>query len=267
VTLGEDTPRDEAGENEPVTDVLTRECGLPDAVVRYADHPDGLVDLHLPGSHPRGLVVIVHGGFWRAEWDRRHTRPMAEALRTRGYVVATPEYRRTGATGGWPQTVQDVRDAVRQLPGLLTRLGIPAPAPVTLLGHSAGGHLGLWLASEEGLDVDRVVALAPVGDLLDAETRDLDDGAVRALLGGSSTVHPERYAAADPARRLAARAPTRPEVVVLHGVADRHVPMANSDWAETAEGVTLRRLDGVGHFELIDPEAPAWADVLTALEG
>jgi acetyl esterase/lipase len=254
-----------------VTDVLTRASGLPDAVVRYADHPDGIVDLHLPGPASRGLVVLVHGGFWRAEWDRTHTRPMAEALRAEGYVVATPEYRRTGATGeaagGWPQTLHDVRDAVAQLPGILDGLGIAAPGPLTLLGHSAGGHLALWLGCEEGLRVDRVVALAPVGDLLDAEARDLDEGAVRALLGGSSTEHPERYAAADPARRLAVPAPTRPEAVVLHGTADRHVPVANSDWAETADRVTLRRLEGVGHFEVIDPEGPVWGEVLGALRG
>jgi acetyl esterase/lipase len=270
VTLGEGTPGDEAGENGPVTDVLTRASGLPDAVVRYADHPDGLVDLHLPASHPRGIVVIIHGGFWRAEWDRRHTRPMAETLRAKGYVVATPEYRRTGAAGGaaggWPQTFQDVRDAVTVLPGLLDGLGIAAPRPFVLLGHSAGGHLVLWLASE-GVDVDRVVALAPVGDLLDAEVRDLDGGAVRDLLGGSSTRHPERYAAADPARRLAAPGANRPDVVVLHGTLDQHVPVANSDWAERAALVTSKRLDGVGHFELIDPEEPAWREVVAAVTG
>jgi acetyl esterase/lipase len=255
-----------------VTDVLSRASGLPDAVVRYADHPDGLVDLHLPGSPPRGLVVLVHGGFWRAEWDRRHTRPMAEALRAQGYVVATPEYRRTGAAGaaagGWPATPHDVGDAVAALPGLLAGLGVGLPDRTMLLGHSAGGHLVLWLASERlGLDVDVVVALAPVGDLLDAEARGLGGGAVSALLGGTSSEHPERYAAADPARRLTVPAPHQARVVVLHGTVDEHVPVANSDWAEAADGVTLRRLEGVDHFRLVDPDDPAWAEVLTALAG
>ncbi len=253
-----------------MTDVLTRASGLPDAVVRYADHPDGIVDLHLPSSAPRGLVVLVHGGFWRAEWDRTHTRPMAEALRAERYVVATPEYRRTGApgdrTGGWPATLHDVRDAVAALPGLLEGLGVATGGPTALLGHSAGGHLVLWLAAE-GAAVDRVVALAPVGDLLDAEARDLDAGAVRALLGGSSTAHPERYAAADPARRLSVPGPGRPGIVVLHGTADQQVPVANSDWAVAAAGVTLRRLEGVDHFRLVDPTDPAWAEVRAALRG
>ena len=72
---------------------------LPDATARYAGHQDAVVDLHLPaGSLPTGpdtpLVVLLHGGFWKQEWDRRHTRPMARALAERGLVVATPEYRR-----------------------------------------------------------------------------------------------------------------------------------------------------------------------------
>jgi acetyl esterase/lipase len=253
-----------------VTDVLSRATGLPDAVLRYADHPDGLVDVHLPSTHPRGLVVLVHGGFWRAAYDRRHTRPMAEALRAEGYVVATPEYRRTGGrgdgAGGWPRTAHDVREAVTALPTLLAGLGVTTPGTVAVLGHSAGGHLALWLASE-GLHVDRVVAVAPVGDLLDAEARDLGAGAVRALLGGASAEHPERYAAADPARRLAAPVPGRPAVVILHGTADEDVPVGNSEWARRADGVELRTLDGVGHFEVIDPEDRVWRQVLEALAG
>jgi acetyl esterase/lipase len=253
-----------------MADVLRRAAALPDAVVRYADHPDGVVDLHLPEVRARGLVVLVHGGFWRAEWDRRHTRPMAEALRAEGYVVATPEYRRTGAVGeaagGWPRTFEDLRSAVDGLAGLVARVGVPDLGPPRVIGHSAGGHLALWLASE-GLRLDRVVALAPVGDLVDADARGLDDGAVRALLGGSAAEVPDRYSAADPATRLATAGPAHPPLVVLHGTADLVVPVTNSHWARRVPGVELRRLEGVGHFELIDPLDPIWPEVLAALAG
>ena len=75
---------------------------LPDATVRYADHDDAVIDLHLPDDPPDRLVVLIHGGFWKAEWDRRPTRPFARALADAGCLVATPEYRRVGIGGGWP---------------------------------------------------------------------------------------------------------------------------------------------------------------------
>jgi acetyl esterase/lipase len=238
---------------------------LPDAVVRYAPHDDGVIDLHLPAGTPLGTEVLVHGGFWRSEYDRRQTRPVADALRAHGWLVASPEYRRTGAGGGWPQTLTDVRDAVAALPGLLEGLGLPYATPLALVGHSAGGHLVLWLAAE-GVPAARVVALAPVGDLRDAYDRDLDGGAVRALLGGAPEEVPERYAAADPAARLTEPSPLRGRIVVVHGTADRHVPVANSDWARAVAGVEVRLLDGVDHFAVMDPGSAAWPEVLAALD-
>ncbi len=224
-------------------------------MVRYADHPDGIIDLHLPPAGTGPLLILLHGGFWRAEWDRTHTRPLADAFRREGYVVATPEYRRTGAGGGWPATFDDVGRAVGELPVLLDDLGIEVTT-TTVVGHSAGGHLALWLANE-GLPLDRVVALAPVGDLVDAFERDLDDGAVRALLG-------EPFAAADPAQRLLRR-PDCP-VVVLHGKDDVQVPVENSiGWAASNLYVDLHVLHGVDHFDLIDPESTVWSEVLRAV--
>jgi acetyl esterase/lipase len=245
-----------------VTPPLERTDPLPDAVVRYADHPDGLLDLHLPTGPPVATVVLVHGGFWRQEWDRTHTRPVADALRREGFLVATPEYRRTGGDGGWPATCEDVRLAVERLPELLSGLGVPVAASTYVVGHSAGGHLALWLASEK-LGLDRVVALAPVGDLRDGFARDLDGGAVRDLIGGSPEEFPHRYAAADPATRL--RVDPGVPVAVLQGTADRQVPAANAAWARDLPHVDLRLLEGVDHFELMTPGSPAWPEVLAAV--
>jgi alpha-beta hydrolase superfamily lysophospholipase len=193
---------------------------------------------------------------------------VADALRQEGFLVATPEYRRTGATGdragGWPATCEDVRLAVERLPELLAGLGIAVPASTYALGHSAGGHLVLWLASEK-LGLDRVVALAPVGDLRDAFERDLDGGAVRDLIGGSPDELPHRYAAADPSTRL--RVDPGMPIVVLHGTADRQVPLENSAWADALPHVERRVLDDVDHFDLMTPGSPAWPAVLAAVAG
>lgn len=244
--------------------VSTLPLPLPDAVVRYAAHGEGLVDVHLPpgSTTPAPLVVLLHGGFWKQAYDRRHTRGAAAALAEEGFVVATPEYRRVGGGGGWPTTVEDVEAAVAAVPDLLKGLGI-ATTGLTVAGHSAGGHLALWLAGED-LGIDRVVGLAPVGDLRAAARARLGDGATQALLGGEPDEQPERYDAADPATRFAQR-PTC-EVLVVHGAEDELVPLANSEGLVAAHPfVDLRVVEEADHFDVIDPRSAAWPAVLAAL--
>src|ERR1700712_1106717 len=112
----------------------------PDATFRYDERADAVIDVHLPGSDPQGLLFLVHGGFWKQEWDRTHTRSMARALADDGWVVATPEYRRVRGGGGWPTTGEDVRLAFDALPEILRELGVESSRTV-VTGHSAGGHL------------------------------------------------------------------------------------------------------------------------------
>lgn len=264
-------------------DVLQRDAEGPDATLRYADHPDGIVEVFLPASlgtpaTPHPLAIAVHGGFWRQEFDRVHLRPLAGALTRAGWVVALPEYRRTGpgGGGGWPATGDDVATALRVVPG---ELGAVAPgwtdpaAPAVVLGHSAGGHLALWAGLRQSADhVARVVALAPVTDLRRAAEDRLDDGAAQLLLGGEPHEVPEAYDAADPFSGLAVHGTAgsrHPAVTIIHGSADLQVPAAMSRAAATRHPrVHHVELDGVEHFALIDPLSEAFtAAVLPALGG
>ena len=144
-------------------DVLTRAARHPDLVVRYGDGPDQVADVYLPaGATHRNwtgerapLAIFLHGGFWRAEYGREHTGPLAEALADAGFVVCAPEYRRSGQPGGgWPGTFDDVATAADRLPRLVAKathgLVDPDPAWTILAGHSAGGHLALWAAAGTG---------------------------------------------------------------------------------------------------------------------
>lgn len=256
-------------------DVFSRPAEGPDAVLRYAPHADGLIDVFLPPalgrpSTPRPLLVLVHGGFWRQEWDRTHLRPLANAFAQRGLVVAVPEYRRTGGAGGWPMTGDDVRLAVEASPGLVDGVApgwIDPSAPIVVAGHSAGGHLALWAGLRAGPEkVSRVVALAPVADVAHAARADLDDGAAQALLGGGPDELSAAYADADP---FGAAIPSDTDVVVIHGTEDRQVPVEMSRQLVAAHpSVTYAELAGVDHFALIDPLSDAFADVvLPAVEG
>lgn len=258
--------------------VLSRPAPGPDLIIPYGEHADHIADVRLPSAtpHARGvprarrvMVLFFHGGFWRQEYDRTHTGPLAADLASRGYVVITPEYRRTGGAGGWPATLDDVALAVRRLPGLVReRLGHANSdgAPLLLAGHSAGGHLALWAAAELADRVDAVVALAPVADLWTAYDLDLDGGAVRDLLGGGPSEVPERYAAADPMARLPIRVP----INLVHGRRDAQVPWEFSARfaAAAAEAGDFVRIDNpdCDHFAVIDPASAAWPVVVAAID-
>jgi len=248
--------------------ILSRPAPPPDLTVVYGDHPDHVADIRRAPGPSKGLVVFFHGGFWRHAYDRSHVGPLATALAADGFMVATPEYRRTGAKGGgWPGTFDDVAAAVRRVPPLVADALGPQPR-VILAGHSAGGHLALWAAAglvRDGFPLAGVVGLAPVADLREAYRLDLDGGAVAALLGGAPGEYPDRYDVADPASLL----PIRARQVLCHGSRDVQVPVEISiRYAAAArnagDDVVLRQWADVDHFDLIDPESLAWPDVLAA---
>jgi acetyl esterase/lipase len=245
-----------------VTDnVLTRPAPPPDVVLRYGDDPEHVIDLRLPAGVAGKLVIFLHGGFWRAAFDRSHTGPLAADLASRGYAVACVEYRRAGQPGGgWPGTLDDVERALAALPALVRPHCDPAGA--ILAGHSAGGHLALLNARTPGLA--GVVALAPVADLSAAYHAGIGAGAVANLLGGGPDDVPDRYDRADPARQ--GPLPVRTEIV--HGDLDDKVPLEIAvRYADAVAGsrCRLRVLHGEDHFGVIDPLSTAWPHVLEAL--
>ena len=230
---------------------------------------------------PAPLVIFLHGGFWRAAYDRAHVAPLAAALAGEGYAVCTPEFRRVGQPGGgWPGTLDDIAAAVDVLPELVEAAAGPghvASGPFVLGGHSAGGHLALWAAARHRLPPSTrwhtpapgpfrgVVGLAAVSDLVACHAQRLGGGAADALIGGGPGRYPDRYALADPARLVPLGIPVR----LVHGSRDRQVPCQMSrDYAAAAaaagDDVVLDDLTGCGHFEPIDPLSAAWSAVLAA---
>jgi acetyl esterase/lipase len=220
------------------------------------------------------LVILVHGGFWRAAFDRRHVRPLCNSLASHGYTVAAIEYRRVGqAGGGWPGTFDDVALAFDTVPSLVAEAGVPV-GQVILAGHSAGGHLVLWGAVRHRLaadapwrlaeppDIAGVCALAAVSDLADAYRQGLGDSAARDLMGGGPDTFPERYAVADPAGLATPDVP----VTLVHGVLDQRVPVEQSR-RYVERGVRYVEIPGAEHFAVIDPLSAAWPWVRDAFAG
>jgi acetyl esterase/lipase len=208
-------------------------------------------------------LALVHGEFWRAHIDRQHLDALAQALADDGYHVANVEYARTGMPGGgWPGTGADLLAALAAI-----RNNPDLPGEVVLVGHSAGGQLGLWAASkEEVTGLSGVVALGPVCDLAQADTLGLGEGATVAFLGASRESAPARWRDADPSRHRL----RTPSVLIVGGRDDRVPPsLAHSYLASRGEGearAQLVELPGCDHFDLIDPRHPtAYASLLTAI--
>jgi pimeloyl-ACP methyl ester carboxylesterase len=168
--------------------------------------------------------------------------------------VATPEYSRVGGGGGWPTTGTDLEDAVGALPGLLAGLGLTFDR-VVMTGHSAGGHLALWLLSRPlAITFDVVVGIAPVCDLERAAALHLGSDAVARLLDGSPVT------GADPMTLLVE--PPSAEVVLVHGTDDEPVPVELSrGFAAAHPWARLVELPGTGHFEFLDPGTAAFRTV------
>ena len=100
-----------------------------------------------PRGASRGVVVVIHGGFWKAEYDASLGEPLAADLTAAGWTTLNVEYRRVGDGGGFPATFDDVHAAIEALAG--TDVDTPT---VVALGHSAGGHLATWAAARGRFD-------------------------------------------------------------------------------------------------------------------
>jgi acetyl esterase/lipase len=250
-----------------------------DARMAYGDGLYQFGDLRLPaGPGPHPVAVVVHGGFWRAKYDLEHVGHLCADLARRGLATWSLEYRRVGhAGGGWPGTLEDVARGADFLRTLAGRYPLDLTR-VVALGHSAGGHLALWLAargripsgeplaSPHPLALRGVVALAGVVDLERAHALRLGDGIVETFLGGPPSAVPERYRLASPAALLPLGVPQ----VLVHGTEDDTVPFSlSAGYVERAsalgDSARLVPLPDAGHFEVIDPRAREWAQVVEAV--
>lgn len=262
---------------------------VPPGVQRIAwgSEPLQFGELRLPeGPGPHPVAIVVHGGCWAARLeglDERaiaidNMRPLAAALAAAGIATWNIEYRRLGhAGGGWPGTFRDVARAADFLRTLAREHPLDLGRVVSI-GHSAGGHLALWLAARAAIPPDSELYEAAPLPLAGAVSLDgpadlaamipLQQTICRTpvitdLLGGSPEERPERYRAAAPiemlersqsfeflaGRMFAAQAESFATRARTHGADVRITVLANA-----------------GHFVFIDPESAVWPQVLQGVQ-
>jgi acetyl esterase/lipase len=239
-------------------------------------------ELTIPNyASPHPTVVLIHGGFWRSKYDLSLMTPLADDLAYRGIASWNIEFRSIGNPGGgWPGTLLDVAAAVDTLREIGPRYALDLKRVVTI-GHSAGGHLALWLAGRERLPKEGplvtasikplklggVVSLAGVADLEACSRLHLSNGVASEFLGGTPDEVPDRYKLASPTALVPLSIPH----VLIHGTADDTVPLEVSKlYVQAAHAandlVTLVELPNVDHFALINPHSAAWARIVDCIE-
>lgn len=206
--------------------------------LRYGTGLRQVLDLVLPDDVPRGLVVFVHGGYWRAfnhaTWTHLAAGPLAH-----GWAVALPSYTLA------PEA--RISEITREVARAIDLAAEEVAGPVVLTGHSAGGHL---VARMNCADVTlacagrirRIVPISPLSDL-----RPLLHTALNADL---------RLDAAEAAAESPALVADRRSIptLVWAGAQERPVFLDQARWmAEAWPEARLRVAPGRHHFDIIDP--------------
>lgn len=241
-----------------------------DQVITYGEDDLQFGELRLPsGDGPYPVMVLIHGGCWLSDYNLNHLRKMAAAFTDEGIATWLIEYRRVGDEGGgWPGTFDDAANGMDKIAELASEYNLDLER-LLVAGHSAGGHLAIWLANRpsqwgEGVNPAAVLAMAPAADLVYLNEQHVCDDVVEKLMGGSATQVPERYELGSGTARLPLPVP---QYVVLGAhdenwtpVGKRYVEAALASGSETYPIAASES----GHFEMIDPDSSTWPLVLKA---
>jgi len=257
-------------------DLLGRPRPAPTATVHYGADPLQVVDVWVPaGAGPHPVALMVHGGCWQTEIaDRTIMNWIADDLRRRGIAVWNIDYRGVDRPGGgYPGTFRDAAAAADALRAHAADYHLDTRR-VVAIGHSAGGHLALWLAGRPRLPADsplrtanplpiaEVVSLGGLPDL--EETARSENGCGNEVIGRLTNGH----FADTSVPRLA---PLGLPQVLINGRQDRIIPIPYAEgyarpMRAAGDDVRIRMLDHTGHVELVAPETAAWAAAVEELQ-
>ena len=241
-----------------------------DHVIAYGEGALQFGELRLPaGPGPHPVMVLIHGGCWLAEYDLSHIRKLAAAFTADGIATWTIEYRRVGDPGGgWPGTFDDVANGTDHLAELAGQFKLDLDR-VLVAGHSAGGHLAIWLGNRpeqwpQRVQPVSVLALAPAADLVYLHREKVCGDVVEGLMGGSPQQYPQRYQLASGTARLPLPIP---QYIVIGKHDESWAPVGHR-YVESAlqlgQSPTVIVAAESGHFEMIDPDSSTWPLVLKA---
>jgi acetyl esterase/lipase len=257
-------------------DLTGREQPSPTHAISWGEGATDIADLWLPeGAGPHPVVLMIHGGCWQKEVaDRTLMNWAAEDLRQRGLAVWNIEYRGVDEDGGgYPGTFTDVARAADALRDQAVTYNLDLTR-VAAFGHSAGGHLALWLAGRPNLPANsptrigeplKLVGVVNSGGLADlAAARDVTPRSCLSdiyekLVGQFSPSRANVLSDTSPAELL----PLRTRQISVNGHRDRIAPpVLGEGWTRKAraagDAASVEIVMDTGHVELVAPGTRAW---------
>ena len=263
-----------------VEDYINLKSVTPDTKISYGEHAEQFGELFLPKPQRKNTkiyptIILLHGGCWRAQHGLAQLGQFSKALTKLGYAVWNLEFRRLGNGGGFPITFEDVSLGADYLKHLSKPYSLDMNNIITM-GHSAGGHLALWLAGRHHLDeksilysrnavnIKAVISLAGIPDLEEAVNKNICGGASEELAGGLPKEIPNIYRQASPLHLLPLNIPQWH----LVGEKDPIVPstyiqsyITKATKVEKSSNLKLEIIPDIGHFEIVMPNTSSWTPI------
>ena len=250
-------------------DLVSREQPKPDDTLSYGDDPLQMIDIWQPvGKSSSPAVIMIHGGCWQTEIAERDLMNwIADDLRKHGVGVWNIEYRGVDRNGGYPGTYEDVGKAADLFREKAPKYGLQTKK-VIVIGHSAGGHLALWLGNRSALpatealrgkDPIKVDLAISQGGLPDLKAGAERDGHLCGTTAPKQMSGPDLSITSPPEMK-----PGKTRQVLFHNTLDRIAP---PEYARTyvekmaAQNVAVKLTEtpAEGHVELVAPDSKSWS--------
>ncbi|WP_299702294.1 alpha/beta hydrolase [uncultured Tateyamaria sp.] len=207
------------------------------------------LDHFMPEGEAKGTLIFVHGGYW-LKFDRSYWSHLATGALAHGWCVAMPSYdlcptvRIAGITQQIAQAVMAVAEG--------------SMGPISLAGHSAGGHLVARMLAPGMLPASvlsrltHVMPISPVSDLepLLETSMNADFGMDVGMARAESPMRQPK--------------PDTP-VTVWVGADERPVFLDQARWLAKAWGADHVVTKGEHHFNVIDALANPDSDMIQRL--
>ncbi|WP_375551910.1 alpha/beta hydrolase [Rhodophyticola porphyridii] len=224
--------------------------------IPYGPGPRNRFDLFLPGTEPKGLIVFIHGGYWKA-LDRSFWSHMAAGPLSHGWAMAIPSYTLA------PEA--RISEITREIGAAITAAAGEVPGPIRIIGHSAGGHLVSRMLCRSGpldspvLDrLERAISVSGIHDLRPLLQTDMN----KTLRLSEAEAEAESPALQDPHGTIPiyfwVGAAERPELV-------RQTRLIGEIWGAKGADTSEVYEPGQDHFSVISALADAESPLVNTL--